>query len=44
MALAAVLREEIPVPEGVDVTIDQAVTVKGPKGELSRRFKQETSP
>ena len=40
MALAAVLREEIPVPEGVDVTIDQAVTVKGPKGELSRRFKQ----
>ena len=40
MALAVVLREEIPVPEGVDVTIDQAVTVKGPKGELSRRFKQ----
>ncbi|WP_321422068.1 50S ribosomal protein L6 [uncultured Methanobacterium sp.] len=40
MALAVVLREEIPIPEGVEVTIDQDVTVKGPKGELKRRFKQ----
>ena len=29
----------IPVPAGVDVTIDgQTVTVKGPKGELTRTF------
>ena len=29
----------IPVPNGVDVAIDgQTVTVKGPKGELSRTF------
>jgi large subunit ribosomal protein L6 len=40
MALAVVLREEIPVPEGVEVTIDKEVTVKGPKGELKRKFKQ----
>jgi large subunit ribosomal protein L6 len=40
MALAVVLREEVPVPEGVEVTINQEVTVKGPKGELSRKFKQ----
>jgi large subunit ribosomal protein L6 len=40
MALAVVLREEIPVPEGVEVTIDKEVTVKGPKGELKRKFNQ----
>ena len=29
-------RKPIPVPAGVDITIDgQTVTVKGPKGELS---------
>ena len=29
-------RKSIPVPSGVDITIDgQTVTVKGPKGELS---------
>lgn len=39
MALAVVLREEIPVPEGVEVTIDKEVTVTGPKGELKRKFK-----
>ena len=39
MALAVVLREEIPVPEDVEVTIDKEVTVTGPKGELKRKFK-----
>ncbi len=38
MALAVALREEIPVPEGVEVTIDKEVTVTGPKGELKRKF------
>ncbi|MGC9517380.1 MAG: 50S ribosomal protein L6 [Methanomicrobiales archaeon] len=38
MVQAAVLREEIPVPEDVEVTINNEVQVKGPKGELSRKF------
>ncbi|WBF06384.1 50S ribosomal protein L6 [Methanothermobacter thermautotrophicus] len=38
MVLAALIREEIPIPDGVDVTIDGGVTVKGPKWELSRKF------
>ena len=38
MVLAALIREEISIPDGVDVTIDGGVTVKGPKGELSRKF------
>ncbi|MCQ8904698.1 MAG: 50S ribosomal protein L6 [Methanothermobacter sp.] len=38
MVLAALIREEIPIPDGVDVTIDGGVTVRGPKGELSRKF------
>lgn len=38
MVEAAVLREEIPIPEGIDVTIDGGITVKGSKGELSRKF------
>jgi large subunit ribosomal protein L6 len=40
MALAVVLREEIPIPEDLEVTINKDVTVKGPKGELKRKFKQ----
>jgi large subunit ribosomal protein L6 len=39
MALAAVLREEIMIPEGIEVTVDDMVTVKGSKGELKRKFK-----
>ena len=39
MALAAVIREEIPIPEGIEVTVDDTVTVKGSQGELSRKFK-----
>jgi len=39
MALAAILREEIPVPEGIEITIDHEVTVSGQKGDLKRRFK-----
>ncbi len=32
-------KKPIPIPEGVTVTIDGSqVTVRGPKGELSRRF------
>ncbi|KAF5086752.1 50S ribosomal protein L6 [Methanobacterium aggregans] len=38
MAQLAILREEIPIPEGIDVTVDGAVTVKGSKGQLSRNF------
>ena len=38
MVEAVVLREEIPIPEGIDVTIDNEVTVKGSKGQLSRKF------
>lgn len=38
MVEAVVLREEIPIPEGIDVTIENEVTVKGSKGQLSRKF------
>lgn len=38
MVEAVLLREEIPIPEGVDVTIDGEVTIKGSKGQLSRKF------
>jgi large subunit ribosomal protein L6 len=38
MVEAVVLREEIPIPEGIDVTVDKEVTVKGSKGQLSRKF------
>jgi len=40
MALAVVLREEIPIPDELEVTINKEVTVKGPKGELKRKFNQ----
>ncbi len=38
MAQIAILREEIPIPEGIDVIIADEVTVKGSKGQLSRKF------
>jgi large subunit ribosomal protein L6 len=38
MVLAAALREEIDIPEGVEVKLDNGVTVKGPQGELNRNF------
>lgn len=38
MVEAVVLREEIPIPEGINVTVDDGVTVKGSKGQLSRKF------
>lgn len=38
MAQAVIIREEIPIPEGVEVTIDQGVKVKSSQGELSRKF------
>ena len=38
MAQIAILREEIPIPEGIDVIIADGVTVKGSKGQLSRKF------
>jgi large subunit ribosomal protein L6 len=40
MALAVVLREEIPIPEELEVTLNREVLVKGPKGELKRKFNQ----
>jgi large subunit ribosomal protein L6 len=39
MVEAVVLREEIPIPEGIDVTVEDEVTIKGSKGQLSRKFK-----
>lgn len=38
MVEAVVLREELPIPEGLDVTIDGGITIKGSKGQLSRKF------
>jgi len=38
MVLAATIREEIEIPEGVEVTIDDEFFVKGPNGETSRKF------
>ncbi|HML05942.1 MAG TPA: 50S ribosomal protein L6 [Methanobacterium sp.] len=38
MVEAVVLREEIEIPDGINVTIDGGITVKGSKGELSRKF------
>ena len=42
MAQVTILREEIPIPEGIDVTVDKAVTVKGSKGMLTRDFNNKT--
>jgi large subunit ribosomal protein L6 len=39
MVQAAILREEIPIPEGIEVTVENEVTVSGSKGELKRKFK-----
>jgi large subunit ribosomal protein L6 len=39
MAQAVVLREEIHIPEEIEVKIDDEVMVKGSKGKLSRKFK-----
>lgn len=38
MAKISILREEIPIPEGITVAVDGAVTVKGSKGTLERDF------
>ena len=39
MVLAAAIREEIEIPEGVEVIIENnEVSVKGPNGEDSRKF------
>lgn len=38
MAQISILREEIPIPDGITVTVDEAVTVKGSKGTLERNF------
>ena len=38
MVLAAALREELIIPDGVEVILDEGVTVKGPQGEISRKF------
>ena len=39
MVVAAAIREEIAIPEGVEVIIENnEVSVKGPNGEDSRKF------
>lgn len=38
MVLAAAIREEIEIPEGVEVIIDDEVSIKGPNGQTSRKF------
>ncbi|MCF0225786.1 MAG: 50S ribosomal protein L6 [Methanobrevibacter sp.] len=39
MVVAAAIREEIEIPEGVEVIIDKnVVSIKGPNGEDSRKF------
>ncbi len=38
MVLTALIREEINIPEDVEVTINKEVQVKGPQGYLSRKF------
>lgn len=38
MAQVAILIDEIPIPEGVDVTVSDEVVVTGPQGELKRKF------
>ncbi|OWT33676.1 50S ribosomal protein L6 [Methanobrevibacter sp. 87.7] len=38
MVLAAAIREEIDIPEGVEVKLGKGVTVKGPQGEINREF------
>ena len=39
MTIAGIIERTIAVPEGVSVTLDgTTLTVKGPKGELSRNF------
>lgn len=42
MAQVTILREEIPIPEGINVTVDKTVTVKGSKGMLTRDFNNKT--
>lgn len=41
MAQAAILREKIPIPPEVKVTINHEIMVKSPKGELKREFKHQ---
>ena len=38
MAQVTILREEISIPDGINVTVDDAVIVKGSKGTLTRKF------
>ncbi|MCQ2976527.1 MAG: 50S ribosomal protein L6 [archaeon] len=38
MVLAAAIREEIEIPEGVEVIVNEEVSVKGPNGQTSREF------
>ncbi|MDR3292349.1 MAG: 50S ribosomal protein L6 [Methanobrevibacter sp.] len=39
MVLAAIIEEEISIPDGVEVNIENTnISIKGPKGEVSRKF------
>lgn len=38
MVLAATIKEEIEIPDGVEITISDDLTVSGPNGKVSRKF------
>ena len=39
MAQVAILKDEIPIPEGIEVTIQDEIVIAGSAGELKRKFK-----
>ena len=39
MAQVAIIRDEIPIPEGIEVSIQDEIVVTGSAGELKRKFK-----
>ena len=38
MAQVAILKDEIPIPEGIEVTIQDEIVIAGSAGELKRKF------
>lgn len=39
MAQVAIIRDEIPIPDGIEVSIQDEIVVTGSAGELKRKFK-----
>lgn len=39
MAQVAILRDEIPIPDGIEVNIQDEIVIAGSAGELKRKFK-----